>query len=130
MFNEEFDLLNDSLKEARRLRRRRQKDGTMFNGKENLNNAFKELRKLGYYAKQNFQCCQTCGWAAVPEDKDKVVFYNAQGLECLMDTGECCLYWAGDIDEIATVLEKHGVLLKKPASKDEAFEITINGVKK
>ena len=25
--------------------------------------AFRELRKYGYIAKQNFWCCQSCAWA-------------------------------------------------------------------
>lgn len=97
----------------------------MFYNKENLNNAFKELRKLGYFARQNFKCCQNCAWAAVPMDKAKVVFYHAQDNEDLMRYGECYLAWTGDVDEIAAVLEKHGVLLKKPESEASRFEITI-----
>ena len=31
-----------------------------MNKKANLNQAFKELRKLGYFARQNFMCCQNC----------------------------------------------------------------------
>ena len=29
--------------------------------KENLKKAFRELRKIGYFAKMNFACCQSCG---------------------------------------------------------------------
>lgn len=43
----------------------------MMNKKANLNQAFKELRKLGYFARQNFWCCQSCAWAAVPMDAKK-----------------------------------------------------------
>ena len=50
----------------------------MMNKKENLNQAFKELRKLGYFARQNFMCCQNCAWATVPMDAKKVVFYHKQ----------------------------------------------------
>ena len=62
-----------------------------------INNAFKELRKRGYFARQNFMCCQTCGWAGVPDNKaDKAVFYHAQDKEHLEKTGKLYLAWAGD----------------------------------
>ena len=52
--------------------------------KEKLNLFFKEMRKKGYFAKQKFQCCQTCGWSAIPkEKKDKAVFYHEQDAENL-----------------------------------------------
>ena len=97
----------------------------MFYNKENLNNAFKELRKLGYFARQNFKDCQKCAWGAVPVDKAKVVFYHSQDNADLLKYGECYLSWSGDADEIAAVLEKHGVLLKKPESEASRFLITI-----
>jgi hypothetical protein len=44
-----------------------------------LTKAFNALRKNGYFARQNFMCCQTCEWAAVPEkNESKVVFYHSQ----------------------------------------------------
>lgn len=98
----------------------------MLEKKSNLNEAFKELRKLGYFARQNFKCCQSCGWAAVPVDKAKVVFYHHQDNERLMKSGVCDLAWSGDLEEIAGVLEKHGILLKKPESEATRFEISIN----
>jgi hypothetical protein len=45
----------------------------------NLTKAFAELRKNGYFAKQNFLCCQSCGWAELSEkEAEKVVFYHNQ----------------------------------------------------
>lgn len=37
----------------------------MITTKQKMNNAFAELRKAGYVAKQNFMCCQGCGWAKI-----------------------------------------------------------------
>ena len=56
-----------------------------------LREAFKDLRKAGYFARQNFTCCQSCAWAEIPEEKsDKVVFYHAQEAQthptCLLYT--------------------------------------------
>ena len=98
----------------------------MMNKKANLNQAFKELRKLGYFARQNFMCCQSCAWAAVPMDAKKVVFYHKQDADQLNETGECCLAWSGDRDEIAEVLERNGVLKKKPENESQRFQISIN----
>ena len=43
----------------------------------NLSMAFAKLRKQGYFAKQNFMCCQSCGWAELSDEQaQKAVFYN------------------------------------------------------
>ena len=41
--------------------------------------AFKELRKSGYLAKQNFCCCQSCAWAG--NGKEIVEILNKYGIE-------------------------------------------------
>lgn len=49
------------------------------NDRERLTIAFRALRKIGYFARQRFWCCQSCGWSAVPEDQtDRVAFYHKQ----------------------------------------------------
>ena len=96
-----------------------------MNKKANLNQAFRELRKLGYFARQNFMCCQNCAWAAVPLDVTKVVFYHKQDADQLNDTGECFLAWSGDRDEIAEVLGRNGILKTKPEDEGKRFEISI-----
>ena len=78
--------------------------------KSKITEAFKELRKLGYFARQNFMCCQTCAWGGVPDEKgEKAVFYHQQDNQSLMQYGECHLAWAGDGNEIVGVLNKHGI---------------------
>jgi hypothetical protein len=95
--------------------------------KQNLTNAFKELRKLGYFARQNFWCCQSCAGAAVPADKvKKVVFYHNQDNHDLRSTGECCLAWNGDAEEICKVLNKNGVKTTWDGESDHRIEININ----
>lgn len=94
---------------------------------EKITSAFKELRKLGYFARQNFWCCQTCGWSAVPEKKaDKAVFYHAQDKSDLDERGYCYLAWAGDGAEIVKTLEKHGLIISWNGQETTRIRITSN----
>jgi hypothetical protein len=94
--------------------------------KSNLTEAFKELRKIGYFARQNFTCCQTCAWAEVPDEKgERAVFYHNQDNSQLMSTGECHLAWAGDGNEIVSVLNKHGVQTDWDGSGNKRIRIKI-----
>jgi hypothetical protein len=75
--------------------------------------AFRELRKLGYFARQKFWCCQTCAWAEVPTEKaGKAVFYHAQDDADRRAGRGFHLSWAGDGAEIVAVLKKHGIATK------------------
>lgn len=75
-----------------------------------LTKAFNALRKNGYFAKQNFMCCQTCGWAAIPEDIDKVVFYHNQDNDNKKQHKPFYISWSGDGNEICSILNKNGVV--------------------
>ena len=86
--------------------------------------AFEELRKLGYFSKQNFWCCQTCAWHAIPlEQSDKAVFFHAQDAEDLKRKGECYLSWSGDGKEIVSVLNKHGIQTDWEGSETQRIKI-------
>ena len=75
--------------------------------KKDLTQAFKELRKLGYFARQNFMCCQSCAWSAVPEEKeDKVVFYHRQDTPDVK-YGSVYLAWSGNGNEIVEIMSKY-----------------------
>jgi hypothetical protein len=39
---------------------------------------FKQLRKEGYVARQNFMCCSGCAIAALPETKKTAFYYHRQ----------------------------------------------------
>jgi hypothetical protein len=94
--------------------------------KDNLNKAFRELRKAGYFARQNFWCCQSCGWSAVPEEKaHKVVFYHNQDMRRLQDRGSCHLCWAGNGKEICDILISNGVKVTWNGKDEERIEITL-----
>jgi hypothetical protein len=52
---------------------------------DKLSIAFQKLEQAGYFARQNFWCCQNCGWAAVPDSHaNKAVFYHQQDNEELV----------------------------------------------
>lgn len=75
--------------------------------KKDLTQAFKELRKLGYFARQNFMCCQSCAWSQVPEEKeDKVVFYHRQDTPDV-NYGSVYLAWNGNGNEIVEIMSKY-----------------------
>lgn len=79
--------------------------------KEKLNTAFVNLRKAGYFARQNWQCCQTCGWAAIDDEKaKKAVFYHNQDFHNLKDSNACYISWSGDGKEIVKILNDNGIL--------------------
>jgi hypothetical protein len=79
------------------------------NFKTSLNNAFAVLRKRGYFAKQNWQCCQTCGVDAVPDDVTDYVFYHGQAALMMEERGAVHLSWGGDGNEIVKVFRDNGL---------------------
>lgn len=83
-----------------------------------LNTAFRALRKQGYFARQNFWCCSSCGCYAVPEDKaETFVFYHRQDADRLAETGETYLTWAGDPTVIRSVFECAGMEVEHDGSE-------------
>lgn len=92
--------------------------------KEKLNKAFRELRKLGYFAKQNFQCCGSCGWAAIPKEKrEKAVFYHSQDNAFFKEKGQVYLAWNGNGSEIESILRANGILTKWNGTNEERIQI-------
>ena len=86
--------------------------------------ALEELRSLGYFARQNFWCCQTCAWHAIPDEQlEKSVFFHAQDAEDLRKKGECYLSWSGDGEEIISVLNKHGIQTDWEGSETQRIKI-------
>ena len=76
----------------------------------NLSEAFVQLRRDGYFARQNFMCCQSCGWAAIPETRhDKAVFYHAQDYRNYKYGSDVYLSWDGDGEFIVNTLKNFGL---------------------
>lgn len=93
--------------------------------KSNLNKAFAALRKAGYFARQNFTCCQSCGWAAVPEKNgEKAVFYHNQDNHSKLRGQSFHLAWAGDQEEICRILNENGVKTAE-TPKDSSKRILV-----
>lgn len=97
------------------------------NMETNLSKAFKDLRKHGYFARQNFMCCQSCGWAAVPDGKeDKVVFFHNQDNEEKKDGKPFMLAWAGDGNLICDVLRDNGIVVEWEGTSDRRICVVSN----
>lgn len=87
-----------------------------MNDRDKIRAAFKELRKMGWFARQSFWCCQGCGCNAVPEKyKNKFVFYHRQDAEHIRG-GNIDKYGVylthgegGNTTEILEILNKHGL---------------------
>jgi hypothetical protein len=94
--------------------------------KRNLTYAFKELRKMGYIAEQDFWCCSTCAWSSIDSSNKKVVFYHSQDNDNLKENGTCYLSWSGNAKEIVDVLKKHGVGVKHDGDEEKRIFIDIN----
>jgi hypothetical protein len=89
-----------------------------MNDRAKIRKAFDELRKLGWFARQSFCDCQTCGCAEVPESyNNKFVFYHQQDAEAInIDDGNICkdgMYLThgegGSGREIVKALKAHGL---------------------
>lgn len=88
-----------------------------------ISQAFRALRKKGYFAKQNFWCCQSCAWADVPKGSDKVVFYHAQDLQDLRKTGDVYIAWSGDGNQIREEFERVGCTVQWDGSQEKRMKI-------
>lgn len=101
----------------------------IINDRSRISKSFRELRKLGWFARQSFWCCQTCGCAAVPKEyKDKFVFYHKQDAESIKSgniEGEMYLTHGegGDGHEVVTILKKHGIKAKWDGDNDKRIEL-------
>ncbi len=92
----------------------------------NLYNAFAELRRSGYFAKMNFSCCRTCGWAEVPDEYEfKAVFYSSQDQQDLEETGSCYLSWSGDGFEITDIMKDYGIRTEWDGTENARIQIFI-----
>ncbi len=99
--------------------------------------AFGVLRKRGVVALENPGWTQSLGWESVNEvspRKDRTaVFWQSQGHETAFDdfgqlVSPLHLYWAGDLERIASVLERSGFELERPDSSSSAIVLTKGAV--
>ena len=94
-----------------------------------IQKAFRELRKAGFFAKSNHTCCQTCGVAEVPENKEQAyVFYHQQSAEDLRYTNECCLSFGSTAEHgliIVRFLEEAGLTVDWNGSVYQTIRVTV-----
>lgn len=90
--------------------------------KTKINLAFRDLRKAGYFAKQDFWCCQSCAWSDIPDETKKVVFYHKQDTNDLKQ-GSFHLAWAGNAHEIIDILRSCGLVVVW--KEDESKRINV-----
>jgi hypothetical protein len=96
----------------------------------NLSKSFKELRTRGYFAKQNFSCCQTCAVYEITEEmgRENYVYYHQQDNQNRKNYETFNLGWNGDFDLICNTLEKYGVVvIDKDVNK--RIQVLSNSVK-
>ena len=101
---------------------------TFKKNKARLNAAFRDLRKQGFLAKQDFACCQSCGVADLMDEAEFLaqrgravkggVFYHMQDTDNLREDGRCHLAYlsldvSGDTSDAA--LEEAAVVVGQRA---------------
>ena len=93
--------------------------------KEKLNKFFRELRKKGYIANQNFLCCQTCAFAQIQKDHPKikkVVFYHKQDTPTIKN-GFVYISWSGKGTEISDIAKGVGLATIWNGNKDTRIKL-------
>jgi len=90
-----------------------------------IDEAFAALREQGFFAKANHTCCQSCGLADIPADKEMAyVFYHMQDAERLKDDGVCYLAWGFSGPTLET--KRKGRLICT-ALREAGLEVDWNG---
>ena len=95
--------------------------------KSNLNKAFRELRKAGYVAKQNFGLSLSDAIFQIDDidNIDKLVFYQQQDNDDLNEFGECYLAWFGDANEIINILNNNNIVTEWDGKNHSRIKISI-----
>lgn len=94
--------------------------------KSDVNKVFRLFRKEGFFAKQNFWCCQSCGWGDVPEEAENVVFYHNQDNDSWEDgilKEKLYLAWRGNGNKVVEIIESVGLKTKWDGKEDQRIAI-------
>ena len=93
-----------------------------------IDDAFAALREQGFFAKANHTCCQSCGTAVIPDDKeDAYVFYHMQDADYLKEDGVCYLAWGSKLSAgylICTALREAGLEVDWDGSEQTRIKVT------
>jgi hypothetical protein len=93
------------------------------NFKTALTAGFQTLRARGYFARENWQCCNTCGVAAIPDEYTDFVFYHSQDAEWIAEDDAVRVTWRGDGNEIAKVFRDAGLDVEWDGSKQRRIRV-------
>ena len=110
-----------------------------MNDRNKIAGAFRELRKMGWFARMDFWCCQSCGCAALPDKCTKYVFFHNQDAEAFNEEGNIGnherwernqrkeLYMShgdpGDANMIVAILNKHGLTALWDGDNDRRIQV-------
>ena len=90
-----------------------------------IDDAFAALRKQGFFAKAHHTCCQSCGLAEIPEDKENAyVFYHMQDADYLKEDGICYLAWGGCGQTICSALREAGLEVDWDGSEHTRIKVS------
>lgn len=105
--------------------------------KDAVKAAFKDLRQLGFAARMNFLCCQSCGHyslsdlatkTAQPAGEPDYVFYHAQSAaafaEPITPLNPLFLHWSGRGEPIRSALVANGLIVNWDGDRSKAMEVT------
>lgn len=97
-----------------------------------LTRGFANARDRGYFARQSWKCCQSCGCAAVPfENRDGYVFYHAQDAARIADDERAgrppsvYLAWSGDGEEISKCFLEAGLAVEWNGSEARRIRVAV-----
>jgi hypothetical protein len=91
-----------------------------------LRQAFKNLRRKGYFAKGGrWICCSTCGHHEAGLHADRWVFWHDQDHDDLLETGKVYLAWNGDGNEIKAACEAVGLEVKWNGTEEERIRVSL-----
>jgi hypothetical protein len=93
--------------------------------RDKLTQGFKNIRKQGYFARQNFWCCQSCGCAAVPpEYTHRYIFYHNQDAERINKDLGVYLAWGGNGEEIQKAFLEADLAVKWDGTNDARIYVS------
>jgi hypothetical protein len=103
----------------------KQKFPQIVDMKSRIHKAYKILEDKGYFCGYAHACCNTCGWAEVPEGQDmgKVVFFHRQNEAELKETGSTHLAWSGNAGEIMGAFGSVGILTLWEGDENRKIQI-------
>ena len=105
----------------------------LISDKKVFNQMFKSFRANGFKARQNFTCCQSCGWAEMEDiagDNENIVFYHNQDNDAFGSDGylEGTIYlaWNGDGSKIKQIAEDFGYTVDWDGTEGKRIGIVPN----